>query len=103
MPVNHFFVVHGFSLLCATWVPMLAVGIEVSHEHRATSDLPHHLLPVLSPCWFLSCLPCSVIINNYNPYEVLSPPVDVENNYVIISVLAQVGSFNCCLTSSISR
>jgi len=79
----------------------MAVGVGISREQHAASPLLDHFLPVQSPCWSLSYLPCSQNVNVYDPYHFLSPPFDVHNNYVVVCVVAKVSSFVHCKTTSL--
>jgi len=81
---------------CATRVPALPVDFEISRQHRAASPLPEYFLPVWSPLMSLSCLHATIIMNVYVLYNILSFPSDVNINYVVARVVAQVGSFFLC-------
>jgi len=67
------FPVCGFTPFCAPWVPVVALGVEVPCECCATSLLPDDFLPIQSPRWSLCWLPCSLILNVYDPDYFVSP------------------------------
>ena len=70
----------GNTLFCAPWVPVLAVGIDVSHNHHATSPLRKDLLPAQSPPCSISGLRYSLITILYNAYHLISPSIAVDEN-----------------------
>jgi len=74
-------------------VPVLAVGVEVSCEHRITSPLPNYSLPVNPARCSLSCLPFSVIVDVHTPCHLLSPSCNADYNYVAQCILHHVDQF----------
>jgi hypothetical protein len=97
--INHFFPVCGFPLICTPRVPALGLGVEVFRGHCGASPLPDDFLLVQSPFWSLFYLPCTLIINVYDPDYFLSPSVDVDNNCIVACSVAEAGSFILCKTA----
>jgi hypothetical protein len=98
-----FFPVCGCPLFCSPGGPALAVGIEFSYEHHATTTPPDDFLPVQFPRWFLFCLPCSLFVNVYHSYHSFSPPFDVDNNYIVAFVITLVYLVVPCKTASLAH
>jgi len=87
-----------FPPFCAPQDPASVGGIDDSQKHHAASPLSDDYLPVQLRHWSLSCVPCFLNINIYDPYHFLSPPIDIKKYYIVAYILAQVYSHVHCNT-----